>query len=1553
MRADPVNTATGAFTECFMDARVAGIGATLDVKRTYSSGSSNDGMLGKGWLLPWEVSLTAQSNGDFVLRGEGGAQHLYKKDRDGTFSTPLWARSKLTAEGNVYRLKIADQHVYEFNNSGQLVSLKDRSGQGLTITREDGRISKITDAVGRSASLAYTGNRLEKFTLADGRTINYGYSGDRLVSVTAPDGAKETYDYDAAGRLSSITDARGKIRTANTYDTQGRVVSQKDALDSKTSFSYEKNGPFDKVDITAPDGGVWTDIYYSNVLFTQLDPFGNTSSYQYDSNFNRTGVIDAENRLTSSEFGKTSQKLTDRWGASQEHWRYDGTGNLTEYTDGTENKTKFSYNSKNQLLSVQDALEKTSTFTYRTDSGLLETATSPHGKVTRYGYDSVGNRTSITTAEGNKTTFTYDASGRVMSVTDPRGNSVGADPAQFTTTFTYDPADRVKAVRDAQGNITSYDYDAVGNLVKVTNPKAQVTQYTYDDAGRQIKVTDSAGKTTTTGYDKVGRIISITDRTAATTTFVYDKAGNRIEVTTARGNATEGAKADYTWTVGYDKVGNRKTVTDPLGKTTAFNYNSENLPTSVTDPLGHTRTVAYDRNGSVIRVTDGLEEVTADLTYDSNHRLVSSADQYGEATKYEYDDDGNLTAEVTPEGERTTYSYDGDGQRTSMVDPRGNAPGADPGKYTWKYDHDAAGHVTSVTNPLGHKHATSYDAVGNVVSTTDARGKQTSYKYDELRRVSKVVSPSGGTTSYNYDTAGFLASKTDANQHVKTYSHDAEGRLLSVTDAMGRSVNSLYDAEGNRSKVINARGQIITLTTDARGLATKVSYSDGTPATTVKYDDASRPVEVADATGTRTLTYFNDDQLASVTSPGAPTAFQYTYNKDGSLKYRYDPLGGTTRYSYDKNDRVKEQKSESGSVTYDYDAAGNMLSVKLPTKATRGEARTYDEAGRLSSNTTPAGTYTYDRDPDGRIVVSRKANGYPTRYAYDDTGRLSRTCTDTSAASCLNGNSGSTFSYDAVGNFIKVVSEGTATTRAYDDADQLKTSSTGNTVVAYDYDADGNQTKSGTYTYTYDPAGRIKSANFGTNSFSFLYDADGNRVATKKNGTLDRTTRWDSNNPLPLIAGETSGSGALLDQYQYDPSGMPISMTKSGSANYYFTRDQQGSIQGVFDSAGTENYRYTYSVWGKATGSASATGGQPSPFGFTGQFTDPSLPDRLLLRARSYDVTQGRFTSPDPVPAEIRNPNTSPYNYSNNDPVNQSDPSGMCPMCVSAAIGGVIGGVVGGTTYTLTHQGEFSWSDFASATGKSAAVGAGAGLLAPVGGGFAASLGLSGGRALAVSTTVNAGVGMGYTWAVNTSQCQPTTPTDLLLSGLGGASTSLIGPAWRWGKNLLSSPSKAAGPSGLTLDMPAYGPSPRGAAGKKPAVVETYEAPSAWSHAGQLTQAESLLESFALKNFSSKTGTRTYAGGYNIETGEIAIASSGGKFPGVSYCAEGNVCFALGGDAAKIRFTNAYTVEKVDGNLVVSLKPVCASCQIDYPSPFQFQSGIQHGLPGSWDSQNY
>jgi RHS repeat-associated protein len=62
----------------------------------------------------------------------------------------------------------------------------------------------------------------------------------------------------------------------------------------------------------------------------------------------------------------------------------------------------------------------------------------------------------------------------------------------------------------------------------------------------------------------------------------------------------------------------------------------------------------------------------------------------------------------------------------------------------------------------------------------------------------------------------------------------------------------------------------------------------------------------------------------------------------------------------------------------------------------------------------------------------------------------------------------------------------------------------------------------------------------------------------------------------------------------------------------------------------------------------------------------------LYRRNRYYDPTSGRFTQQDPIGLAG---GLNLYGYGEGDPINNSDPFGLCPWCI---VGGAIGAVVGG-----------------------------------------------------------------------------------------------------------------------------------------------------------------------------------------------------------------------------------------------------------------------------------
>jgi hypothetical protein len=101
----------------------------------------------------------------------------------------------------------------------------------------------------------------------------------------------------------------------------------------------------------------------------------------------------------------------------------------------------------------------------------------------------------------------------------------------------------------------------------------------------------------------------------------------------------------------------------------------------------------------------------------------------------------------------------------------------------------------------------------------------------------------------------------------------------------------------------------------------------------------------------------------------------------------------------------------------------------------------------------------------------------------------------------------------------------------------------------------------------------------------------------------------------------------------------------------------------------------------------------------------------MYYNACWYDPSLGRFVQADIiVPTSTQGTQAwDRYAYVNNNPVRYNDPSGHCPLCLTAVIGGAIGGIVGAAGYTVYVAAtghEWNASHFWAATGGGALAGA-------------------------------------------------------------------------------------------------------------------------------------------------------------------------------------------------------------------------------------------------------
>ncbi|WP_035058713.1 RHS repeat-associated core domain-containing protein [Andreprevotia chitinilytica] len=876
---------------------------------------------------------------------------------------------------------------------------------------------------------------------------------------------------------------------------------------------------------------------------------------------------------------------------------------------------------------------------------------------------------SISDKFGNTIQFNYSG-GALSQIQSPSGRTI---------TFKADSFMRIKSATDQLNRTVTYDYEPDSNysghpelvrLTKVTYPDSTTEQYVYDanTAIRGIqKVIDRRGYTMVVNQYDTATNLRVTQQTLAdgavvNFNYVTDSTTGKItetDITSPRAfNGTADA-GSFRRVFTFDTWG--RTVTDTRGDGSSspqkiqYDYNqTTGFLDDIVDALGRKTVYQYDMQGNVTQITVNANSgspVTTNVEYDSrgSGNLIFA----GLPTKVwtfpfqqlavtlNYDDNAQLQSVQDPQGKTTTFGYSDQGLLLTVTNPNNKVT-------TYQYDATDLASITDANN-VAVNIAT--DLLGRVASMRDGQGNATRYAYDNNDYPAQITDAYNRVTSVQYDALGDLLSVTDPKQHTLQWAYDSRQRLQTRTDRFNFTDTFSYDTHGN-----------VRLFKDRLNRTSTATYDELDRIATVQYPDA---------------------QLGLVYVPQTNLLKTLTETRNGTTY-------GTYSYAWDALDRLQSETTSQGSVSYGYDNLGRRtsLAVKSAGQADRNIGYGYDTTGRLQSITEGTGSPTvqYGYDNANRLQTVTLGNGLVINYGWNDNGSLASIGYNNAAGGQL-GNLA--YGYDAVGGRNTVAGSWarqlmpTAFTNAqYDAADRLMSVNS----QPVGYDGVGHLTSYNGNTYVWDSRNRLTQVQNSSSVVVASYDYDPfGRRTSKTLGGATTGYLYDGSNTVSELAGSNTAQvlpGAGIDNW----------LTRTDSqGRRWLLPDGLGSTLALADDGGAIRTNYTYEAYGEVQTSGDSSA---NPYQYTGRENDGN--GLYFYRARYYSPTLKRFLSEDPM--DVYGGGANLHAYVGGQPTMYRDPSGNCPWCVGAVLGGGID-----LAFQLWQNGgRFSCVDWWSVAGAAA-----------------------------------------------------------------------------------------------------------------------------------------------------------------------------------------------------------------------------------------------------------
>lgn len=1178
--------------------------------------------------------------------------------------------------GGEYTLTFPDKLTWKFAPldgspiAGRIVEIEDRNLNRMTFAYDAiGKLMTITDTLNRQIQISYSVDGLIS-TVADftGRQVQYGYyeeadpggSAGDLRSCTSPPvvgtpngndyptGKTTTYAYSEGQLLEAlnhnlltITDPLGQTFVENAYTTALDPADPSfDRIQDQTfpsgviSYVYvlqvpsAGNGLATTKTIVNDRAGNVREAFFNaqNQLVLRREHTGrapNPASPTNDSVNRPTGKLRADDPdLYETRFEYNADSLR----TSTLYPNGDSTSNVYEadLVPGAPRRSQGNLRERHLLPGPLggDQVEIVETFEYDPGFGgccgtnFVTRHVDGRGNETLHTYDARGNR--IQTQHRIPTIvedFQYNAFGQMTARVLPDNGSghrrrdeyvyhvvppqtgylqqtiVDAGNLSLTTTYEYDAVGNVVRTIDPRGHDTLYDVNSLNQVVRETSREVtdgsgiryrEDTFYDANDNVARVDVEnrDDQGVLQPNAYLTTSHVFDALDRRTRTvrevdpghdvvTEYAYDANDNRSLV--RYGEATNGRQPRNTLSTSYDE------------RDLVFR-----LIRAAGDPGQSSVQYDYDGDGNRRATREGLEaspRVTT-FTYDGYDRLKSSTDPMGNVTTHTYDANHNRLSRRV-DGEMNDIAGSGANRRlfveTKAYDDMDRPTRADVSFFDPQTQ-------LSILDGLSTTQ-TSYTDNSDVSLQVDDNGHPTTYTYDTANRRRVVTDPRGNTVTYAYDANSNVTAVTEVDRSdlgnpdqtfVTTYAYDNLDRRIREVDNASNTTTYAYDSRDNRVRE-----------TDPRNDETRYAY-----------DGLDRLVQTI---------HDMDDDGAGAGEPEDILVAQ-TWDDSSRLASQTDDNGNATRYAYDALDRRIVTQMADG--TLDQIGSGAAWTLGMPDPNLGAFMSGYDVNDNRAKITDANGSAVMgsydllDRLANRTITVGPGVVGSPLgtsleTYRYDGLSRL---------VSAQDNDSRATFGYDSLSNVTRETQQ------------QLLPSPPGPVrAITVEYDGDGSQTR------LFYPGPRIIVQRHDSLDRPTLVSDDppgpGATVAGYLYVGADRTERRDQGNTTRLdlaydgirrTANTKHSRGPVFEDrfYAWDPTSnkmfedSPLDMPPLHHVYTYDAPDRLGTSQ-IPPAPPTQ-----YSLDGAGNRVNIAGGSDPGPY-----TCDPTLPEPADCQVNQYTNT--------------------------------------------------------------------------------------------------------------------------------------------------------------------------------------------------------------------------------------------------------------------------------------------------------------------------------------------